>query len=214
MAATYRGPTPDGQPRPAEGAASGPGSDEARGWAARRVANELLLASCRASDREAALKVEKRVREAALRFVLAGPSRSLSAVRACLDELVGEFADECAGAFVLVRDLETGNWREWTRSGAPSGAGLLEPPAALLLDGAREDLALEIPGVDRRRAEIDAAALAAGVSSLRWVVRRSGVGGLVLVALHSPVAGRCWTPSLRRLHDGLAEVFAVAAAWV
>lgn len=214
MAATYRGLTPGGQPRPLPGPAPDDGGDEARGSAARRVADELLLATCRASDREAALKVEKRVREAALRFVLAGPSLSRVAARECLDELAGELGDVRAGAFVLVRDPRAGTWREWVRSGEPAGAGLLDPPAALLLDGAREDLGLEIPGGERRRAEVEAAALAAGVSSLRWALRRSGTGGLVLVALHSPVAGRCWTPSLRRLHDGLAEVFAVAAAWV
>jgi hypothetical protein len=212
MAATYRGPTTGGQPGPLAGAASGVGGDDVRGSAARRVADELLLASCRASDREAALRVEKRVREAALRFVLAGPSRSSAAVRACLDELVGELADDRAGAFVLVGDRKTGDWREWSRSGTSAGAGLLAPPAAALLACAGEGAALEIPDGDRRRAAVEGVALAAGVASLRWSLRRSGADGLVLVALHSPVAGRCWTPSLRRLHDGLAEVFAVAAA--
>jgi hypothetical protein len=210
MAATYNDPNRGGQPE-------GPFAEGVE-KAARRVADQLLLATCAASDHAAAALTEKRLREAALRFVLAGPGGAIAAAREGVATLLAESGAE--GAVVAVIDLPRGGVAEILVAGETCGAGLVLPACDALLaplsSALRGGRALEHPSGDRDALPSTAVAVieGAGVRSLRWSLRPLDDGRVFIVALHSAREPRYWTPQRRQFHDGIAEILAAALPWL
>lgn len=182
------------------------------------MADQLLLATCAASDNAAAALTERRLREAALRFVLAGPGGAIAAAREGVATLLAESGAD--GAVVAVMDLPLGGVAEILIAGEACGAGLLRPACGALvapLAGAlRGGRALEHPSGDRDALPATAVAAieAAGVRSLRWSLRPLDDGRVLVVALHSARDPRYWTPQRRQFHDGIAEILAAALPWL
>jgi GAF domain-containing protein len=210
MAATYNDPNRGGQPE-------GP-STEGVEKAARRVADQLLLATCAASDHATAALTEKRLREAALRFVLAGPGGATAAAHEGVATLLAESGAD--GAVVAVMDLPPGSVAKILVAGETWGVDLVLPACEALLaplsSALRGGRALEHPSGDRDAlpAAAVAAIEAAGVRSLRWSLRPLDDGRVLVVALHSGREARYWTPQRRQFQDGIAEILAAALPWL
>jgi len=200
MAASYSDRPTGGQPATRE-----------EGEATRRLADRLLIATCDAADNAQVARVERRLREAALRFVLHADARG--ARRAALDCL-GELLDETGAeaAFVVVDDPAHGR-RLLLACGNACGASLVAAPDAPLLHAAEaarhRGQAIEHPG--DVNADFAAAIRDEGVRFLRWAPRDLGDGRTLVVALHAASGSmRLWTPLRRQFHDGVCELLAAA----
>jgi hypothetical protein len=200
MAASYSDRSTGGQP-----------ATRKAGEATRRLADRLLIATCEAADNAQVARVERRLREAALRFVLHADARG--ARRSALDCL-GELLDETGAdaAFVVIDDPARVR-RPLLACGNGYGAALVAAPDAALLHATqaarRRGQAIEHPG--DLNADCAAAIQDAGVRFLRWSERDLGDGRRLLVALHAAGGSmRLWTPLRRRFHDGVCELLAAA----
>jgi hypothetical protein len=198
MATTYNGPPTGGQP------------DTPR--ASLRVADQLLLASCAVSENAQRARLERRLRDATLRFVIGGPRAAGNASRLCLENLLEESG--MSAAFVVVLDVEGKYFEEILAAGDRAGADLFHaPPESLLasvLDTSETPRTLEIPGAEDA-SHSPAAALCAdsvGLRSMRWSMRALADQRVLVVALHDARAARYWTGHRRQFHDGIVEIFA------
>lgn len=178
------------------------------------AADLLLLASCAAADRQAEARVERRLRDEALRFVGVASGDVNQAALGSLALLLEDVAADHAA--VVVADLAAGTGRPLLAIGNGVGAALLDPvpgPLFEALRGAvRSGRALEAPLLDAAAGAsppVDLLA-GAGVRALRWSCRPRPGGRVLVVALHVAGKSTYWTPLRRQFHEGITDVLAAA----